>query len=112
MGRDKFEETIKHMIEYELRLKLEYLMPYFAENLRRALDHGEFDRELMHEFYSTMIAAHARLWFMNFGDHIIMKVRAPGYTMDCLMPISECDDPMSYEDFAKHFIEDDVQNRS
>ena len=85
----------------EFRCRLEHLLPLFADNLRRTLDHGDFDREIMIEFYSTMIAAHARLVFTNFGDDIIMKAVAPGYTISCLMPRSECGDPMLDEDFMK-----------
>lgn len=100
MGDDKFQET-KHMIEHGLRLRLEHLLPLFAENLRSTLDHGDFDREIMIDFYLTMEAANARLVFMNFDDDIIIKAIAPGYTVACLMPKSECGDPMSDEDFMK-----------
>ena len=101
MGRDKFQETMKHMIEYELRWRLEYLLPLFAENLIRALDHGDVDKEILGEFYSVMEAAHARLAFERFEEGVIVKAIAPDYTVACLMPRRECGEPMSYEDFVK-----------
>ena len=93
--------------ENTLRCKLEYLLPLFAENLRRTLDHGDVDTAVLIRFYLVMGAAQARLVFECFGDDIIVKAIAPGYTVACLMPRRDSGDSMSYEDFVKLMISDE-----
>ena len=106
MSYDKiFQEEMDRFIEVvdetALRCKLEHLLPLFAENLRRTLDHGDVDKDTLIRFYITMEAARARLVFENLGDDIIVKAITPGYTVACLMPRRDSGDPMQYEDFMK-----------
>ena len=101
ISQEETDNFVNDGIEYMYRSRLEYLLPLFAENLRSTLDHGDADSAVLIRFYLTMEVARARLLFERFGDDIIVKAAAPGYTVACLMPRRQNGRSISYEDLMK-----------